>query len=977
MKVNPGLPCFRFISNNPKHSHTATELLAKLCGKTGEDARQVSYGFTMSATFNEFSNSPRAEEIGSDFNCSEFASKGFGIDINIPGNNFCLACPLSSDKKDVLDNEEKEFISYMFRKGPSYAEQVFRTLSDGAFNCYSLLGAETNTFDYPLCVPLARIIYNAVKTDISLFSQISEAVANLCVVDPKTGKVTVKKNNIAYNNDFAGVVFGSIADYCQSADILKFLKKNKGAIWTYICVNFINKAPMSDECAEEFLRERGEVYSQEEFYQPSDNFGVVEEAPVFDEPSLFGGADEDLDTLAAAWEEQSLFEGYPYEEGGSADAPDKPAVSADMERLLREKDEELERLRWDVHHDALTGVYNSRAYKEIGVTKPHDCVLYVDVNNLKYVNDKVGNHQLGDELIKFVASSMNKIFGDVYRVGGDEFVAFPKMSQDELRAAVKGLEKMLEDATEADKSGIVYSVSCGYTYMVDGENIFVGVQRAEGFMKANKKKYKLAHPEYDMRKEKDNQGQDKPAADSGDSAGDNHDGEEGEGEAPESKEKTEEEIFTPAGELTAHPYFTKKVEVTEGGYLSSGDNVRRIPMRNRRYLIPFAENDYSSAENRNVIIHHEITSRDISAYDEKGNRASKVFELITNSENEDIETELDHLQGVSRNKRMCACEVAYVTDKEMYVLLMWNASSGRMDYFVLITKKEGIMRPMPRQVIEILKSEGIKKVCYQPYLLYSIMGLYVREVEIKNVHSIYSEYFVFNEQSGKMNHTFEEVMDSYVISPSEKLNKTLSYMDRMFNGCPLFMRLMGIYSDVARMQLDYSKAFGYDARCASRHRKDLMYGYSYLAAGVYPSMQKAMFKLTPSGQFIFFNKPDPSISYFEGYMVQYMFSNINADPGDKGEKKKANEKSNVRARQLLLKDLATVGKGFYHTNIKILYLDEYYMIFYMAHNYLVQNQQFIETALKRECTLHKIKTDQFLYSCWATTFDTVRLVNKH
>lgn len=960
--INTRFPCLEYVGNNLQYRSASEKFATKLFGKIGIGKEDMYVMIAaIPALASGFGIVP--EEVGEDFDCGSCAGECFGLDMSIPGNNVCLACSVGcGQRKEALDEEERQFLTYLFMKGPEYGDKVFPVLDETGFGGYSLVSKCTNTTGYPMCVPLASMIYREVRHSNELFNQICESVAAL---SSDTGKKGGANKSPKINNELVTAVINEIVDFCKNPEISEVLSsgKNRSALWNYMCKQYICCGePMSDEYAERFIKERTQgtmvVAKKSEKKTPA-----VKEKPVEE--------NKKKDALASEGEEEV-----------SADKPVNSVSDKDYQKVK----EENERLRWEVYHDSLTKVFNAKAYKEKGIVSNHRCAVYADINNLKYVNDVVGTHEAGDRLITVVAEVLEKNFGEVYRVGGDEFIAFTELDESEVKEKIEAVEKDLDSETEKSQEGIVYSVSMGYAFSENEGDILTAVKCAEKHMMEEKKRYKMEHPKFDVRGElkelNDVPAEDvKPQEDEEPKRDEREDFVIEEAAEPQKNDGEDERVFIPSGELESHPYFTKKVDVTEGGYLSAKDNVRRIPMRNRRYVIPFAENDRSCSSDRNVIVHHEITSADIALYDSKGSRR-KVFEIKTNSGDVKIETELDVLLSQAMSDKKIACEIAYVTDIEEYVLLLWNASSRRIDYFVLITKKgnketDGVMRPVPRQVIEIFKKEGIKKVCYQPYLLYAMMGLYVREVEIKNVHSIYSSYFVFNERTGGMVSTYEGVMDSYVVSASEKVVDRLEYMERIFRGCPRFMQMMGVYCEIARMQFDYSDTFGYGALCASRHRKDLMYGYSYLAAGVIPSMQKALFKLTPQGQIVFFNKPEPSISYFEGYMVQYMFRNINSDPGEDGKVREANEKSNIRARQLLLKDLATVGKGFYHTNIKILYFDEYYMVFYMAHNYLVQNQQFIETALKRECTMHKIVTDQFLYSCWAVTFDMVRLVNKH
>jgi len=85
--------------------------------------------------------------------------------------------------------------------------------------------------------------------------------------------------------------------------------------------------------------------------------------------------------------------------------------------------------------DELTGLYNRRGlftlidqYIKI-VTRQADklYILYIDIDNLKLINDTYGHHE-GDGLIRQVAELLRETFREsdiVARIGGDEFVVIP------------------------------------------------------------------------------------------------------------------------------------------------------------------------------------------------------------------------------------------------------------------------------------------------------------------------------------------------------------------------------------------------------------------------------------------------------------------------------------------------------------------------------------------------------------------------
>ena len=97
--------------------------------------------------------------------------------------------------------------------------------------------------------------------------------------------------------------------------------------------------------------------------------------------------------------------------------------------LGRELDGMAERiamLKLKSTRDELTGLYN-RTYLSMQsrMYDRHDSLYIVslDVNNLKRMNDEFG-HSAGDALLKNAADSLSywQAYGDVYRMGGDEFM---------------------------------------------------------------------------------------------------------------------------------------------------------------------------------------------------------------------------------------------------------------------------------------------------------------------------------------------------------------------------------------------------------------------------------------------------------------------------------------------------------------------------------------------------------------------------
>lgn len=143
-------------------------------------------------------------------------------------------------------------------------------------------------------------------------------------------------------------------------------------------------------------------------------------------------------------------------------------------RVLRENNIALDTLS---KSDAMTGVLNRRGFMEaaqglVDEKKAPVLVIYVDMNNLKIINDRYG-HDEGDYSIKLIADILKKTVdgrGCAGRLGGDEFAcALRYDAQDEGEAVLKEIyHQFLEHNQKSDKPYNV-TVSAGGC-MVDEEN---------------------------------------------------------------------------------------------------------------------------------------------------------------------------------------------------------------------------------------------------------------------------------------------------------------------------------------------------------------------------------------------------------------------------------------------------------------------------------------------------------------------------
>ncbi|SEN79716.1 PAS domain S-box-containing protein/diguanylate cyclase (GGDEF) domain-containing protein [Terribacillus saccharophilus] len=119
-----------------------------------------------------------------------------------------------------------------------------------------------------------------------------------------------------------------------------------------------------------------------------------------------------------------------------------------VSRDITERLELEEKLTYMAYHDTLTGLPNRRLFKEkldqaleeAKQTKKKVAVMYLDLDNFKYINDTLG-HDVGDELLNQFAQRVKECLREedvLSRQGGDEFtILLPGIEeeQDAIRIA--------------------------------------------------------------------------------------------------------------------------------------------------------------------------------------------------------------------------------------------------------------------------------------------------------------------------------------------------------------------------------------------------------------------------------------------------------------------------------------------------------------------------------------------------------------
>jgi diguanylate cyclase (GGDEF)-like protein len=208
--------------------------------------------------------------------------------------------------------------------------------------------------------------------------------------------------------------------------------------------------------------------------------------------------DETLSVKAVAWGAQD----YLAKEGldtGSLDRTVRYAV--ERHRLVSE-------LRELSLIDPLTGLYNRRAFDtlarqqlKLAERSSHRLlVFFVDLDNLKWINDNLG-HPSGDRTLIDAARIFRQTFRDadlVARLGGDEFAVLATESSDGgAEAVIDRLRKQIDQFNTDPSNPVGISMSVGVTYYEphDPCSLETLIERADRMMYEEKRRKRAARPQ--------------------------------------------------------------------------------------------------------------------------------------------------------------------------------------------------------------------------------------------------------------------------------------------------------------------------------------------------------------------------------------------------------------------------------------------------------------------------------------------------
>ena len=160
---------------------------------------------------------------------------------------------------------------------------------------------------------------------------------------------------------------------------------------------------------------------------------------------------------------------------------------------------ELQNEKRSVRKDNLTGLCRREVLEERRSWYEQDyesiAVLYVDVNNLKTINDDYGQ-DAGDELIVAVADELKRLRStyselDHFRVGGDEFVVVIKDATEErARDLSRILAIRIDRITLRKVNGEKVSAAIGFAFANNNIRMNSLIHQADDDMYRNKKRMK-------------------------------------------------------------------------------------------------------------------------------------------------------------------------------------------------------------------------------------------------------------------------------------------------------------------------------------------------------------------------------------------------------------------------------------------------------------------------------------------------------
>jgi diguanylate cyclase (GGDEF)-like protein len=161
--------------------------------------------------------------------------------------------------------------------------------------------------------------------------------------------------------------------------------------------------------------------------------------------------------------------------------------------------------------DELTGLYNRRRffvlaeqYLKVAIrTRKRSLLLYIDMDDLKWINDQCG-HNEGDQALIHLSQILKKTFREsdiIARIGGDEFVVLLESDVENDEMLITRLYENIKDCNAKGSQSYKLSISVGAAPF-DPENpisIDELLSKADTLMYAQKRKRPKKNPDSKLR----------------------------------------------------------------------------------------------------------------------------------------------------------------------------------------------------------------------------------------------------------------------------------------------------------------------------------------------------------------------------------------------------------------------------------------------------------------------------------------------
>jgi diguanylate cyclase (GGDEF)-like protein len=165
-----------------------------------------------------------------------------------------------------------------------------------------------------------------------------------------------------------------------------------------------------------------------------------------------------------------------------------------LRRQLHEAQARMVELEAKAEEDPLTEILNRRGFerelkRSLAFVRRYDmqaCLLYLDLDGFKQINDQLG-HFVGDELLQYVVGMLLVSIrsSDVLaRIGGDEFaVLMWNLSREEALLKAEQLEQVIANAClNHDGKDIRVGASIGVTMILSDDDSHSVMARGDGAM---------------------------------------------------------------------------------------------------------------------------------------------------------------------------------------------------------------------------------------------------------------------------------------------------------------------------------------------------------------------------------------------------------------------------------------------------------------------------------------------------------------